>query len=116
MAASRSVTPSPRSDAVDTTGGCHRLRASAGPSARPSASIDFKSEMVLFASGLSHLLTTCTSAISRMPALIAWMSSPSPGGDTTTVDLVLADADGLNEDNVEAGRIEHVDRLERSAR
>ncbi len=25
------------------------------------------------------------SAISRMPALIAWISSPSPGADTTTV-------------------------------
>ena len=41
------------------------------------------SERVRLASGRSFLLTTRMSAISRIPALIAWMSSPSPGAETT---------------------------------
>ena len=38
----------------------------------------------LAASGRSHLLTTWMSAISSTPALIAWISSPRPGAETTT--------------------------------
>ena len=81
--ASRSATtPSPDSAQLDSTGTCQSpLRADDGP----IASIDLRSAMVLFASGRSHLLTTWMSAISRMPALIAWMSSPRPGAETTTV-------------------------------
>src|ERR1035437_6516448 len=37
------------------------------------------------APGGSDLLTTKISAISMMPALIAWTSSPKPGTSTTTV-------------------------------
>jgi hypothetical protein len=50
----------------------------------PITSMFFRSLMVRLASLRSHLLTTCTSAISRMPALMAWMSSPRPGAETTT--------------------------------
>ncbi len=52
---------------------------------RPRVSICFRSVTVREASGLSLLLTTWMSAISRMPALIAWISSPRPGAETTTV-------------------------------
>ena len=76
------------------------------------------------ASGRSALLTTWMSAISSMPALIAWMSSPRPGADdddgrvrgARDVDLVLADADRLDDHDVVARGVEHVDRVERAAR
>ena len=41
--------------------------------------------MVRSASLRSHLATTWISAISSRPALIAWMSSPRPGAETTIV-------------------------------
>ena len=51
-----------------------------------------------------------TSATSSSPAFIAWMPSPAPGRSTTTVSaerddvvLALADADGLDQERVEAG-------------
>ena len=53
----------------------------AGP--RRSVSIASSSFSVRWASGRSALLTTKASAISSTPALMAWMSSPSPGGQTT---------------------------------
>ena len=59
-----------------------------------------------------------------MPALSACTSSPVPGTRTTIddvgraddVDLVLADADGLDDDPVLAGRVEHVGRVVRRPR
>ena len=67
---------------------------------------------------------TKTSAISRMPALIAWMSSPIPGTSTTVhdvggardLDLVLADADRLDDHRVVAGGIHEIDRVRRRPR
>src|SRR3954466_5098994 len=50
-----------------------------------SSNIDRRSRTVRSAPSRSALLTTNRSATSRMPALIAWMSSPSPGTTTTTV-------------------------------
>ncbi len=76
-----------------------------------SASID---ATVRSAPSRSALLTTKMSAISMMPALSAWTSSPAPGtivddrhvGRAHDVDFVLADADGLDQDDVLAGRVE----------
>ena len=56
-------------------------RHPAGRGRNPS--ISFKSRTVRPAAGRSPLLTTRMSAISRMPALEACTSSPSPGGHTT---------------------------------
>ncbi len=50
-----------------------------------SATISRSSPSARSAPGRSALLTTSTSAISRMPALAACTSSPSPGGHTTIV-------------------------------
>ena len=63
----------------------------------------------------SALLTTKMSAISMMPALSACTSSPAAGhehhdrdvGGADDVDFVLADADGLDDDDVLAGGVEH---------
>ena len=71
----------------------------------------------------SALLMTKTSAISRMPALIAWMSSPEAGDGhhddrvdgAHHVHLVLADADRLDQHPVEAGGVEQVDGVARGA-
>ena len=81
MAARSSATPSSFGEQVLMTGTARRTPVAS----RPSPSMDLSSDTVLSESGLSPLLTACTSAISRMPALIAWMSSPSPGADTTTI-------------------------------
>ena len=56
-----------------------------------------------------------------IPAFSAWIESPEPGiSASTTVsaiesdaDLALPGADGLEEDDVLAGRVEHEQRLER---
>ena len=77
------------------------------------------SRTVASAPSRSALLTTKTSPISRMPALAAWMPSPMPGreqhdgrvGQAGDLDLGLADADGLDEDDVAAGGVEHPQRL-----
>ena len=71
----------------------------------PSASMFFKVGDRPVASGRSHLLTTWMSAISRMPALIAWMSSPEPRRrhddgrvrGARDVDFVLTHADRLDD-------------------
>ena len=52
---------------------------------RERSSIIASSATARSAPSRSALLTTKTSAISRMPALIAWMSSPRPGTSTTAV-------------------------------
>ena len=72
----------------------------------------------------SALLTTKTSPISRMPALIAWMSSPRPGTSTTAdrlrglddVHLVLPDTHRFDQDDVVARRVEHVHGVGRRPR
>ena len=77
------------------------------------------SRTVASAPSRSALLTTNRSPISRMPALAAWMPSPIPGASSTIVvsaesgdlDLGLPDADGLDEDDVAAGRVEDPQRL-----
>ncbi len=51
----------------------------------PSVSICLRSVSVRLASSRSHFETTWMSAISSTPALMAWISSPRPGADTTTV-------------------------------
>ena len=64
------------------------------------------------------------SAISRMPAFAAWMPSPMPGaskhdggvGERCDLDLSLSDADGLDDDHVAAGGVEHPQRLRHRAR
>ncbi len=69
----------------------------------------------------SALFTTNTSAISRMPALTAWIASPMPGASSTSdgvgqardLDLGLPDADGLDQHDVAAGAVEHPYRLRR---
>ena len=73
--------------------------------------------------GASAFVTTRMSAISRMPALIACTSSPSPGGHTTT--LVSASdamstsdwpgAHRLDDHEIEARGVEHVDHALRGA-
>src|SRR5512132_1579736 len=67
---------------VATTGTFHAEWESL-PS-EPSLSMARRSATVSVASMRSHLLTTWMSAISRPPALIAWISSPRPGAETTT--------------------------------
>ena len=69
----------------------------------------------------SALLTTKTSATSRMPALAAWMPSPIPGATSTSVvsasEAISSsdwpDADGLDQHDVAAGGVEHPQRLRR---
>ena len=76
-----------------------------------SASID---ATVRSAPSRSALLTTKMSAISMIPALSACTSSPAPGttvddrdvGGADDVHFVLADADGLDEDDVLARGVE----------
>ena len=54
-----------------------------------------------------------------MPAFAAWIASPIPGASSTTVvsavrgdlDLGLPDSDGLHQDDVAAGGVEHPQRL-----
>ena len=115
IAAHSSSTPRPVVASVLSTGGVHatgrrRLQRQAPPrSPAPRRSMPSR----------SALLTTNTSAISMMPALIACTSSPVPGTSTTTVDVsgpghvhfVLSDADGLDQHDVEAGRVEHERRV-----
>ena len=72
--------PVPACALTARTRGCHALAASL----RRSVSISRISAAVCAASGRSPLLTARMSAISSVPALIAWTSSPSPGGQTTT--------------------------------
>ena len=89
----------------------------------PRESIISRSRAVRSTPSRSALLMTKTSAISRMPALIAWMSSPRPGTvTTTTVSTVRTTStsscptpDGLDQDPVEAGGVEQVDRVARGA-
>ena len=85
----------------------------------PSACMARRSRTVWSAPSRSALLTTNTSATSRMPALAAWMPSPMPGREQDQrgvrgggdLDLGLADADGLHQHHVAAGRVEHPDGL-----
>ena len=49
-----------------------------------------RSRMVSWAWGRSALLTTKTSAISRMPAFAAWMESPIPGTTRTATESAMA--------------------------
>ncbi len=99
IAASSSAMPLPSVATVRMTG-----------QAKPSAC---SSRSTRSAPGWSALLITKMSAISMMPALMAWTSSPMPGTSTTTVtcatrgdfDFVLPDADGLDEDVVAAGGV-----------
>ena len=59
-----------------------------------------------------------------IPAFSAWIESPEPGISTSTtvsaiadhLDLALAGADRLEEDDVLAGRVEQQQRLERRLR
>ena len=102
-----------------------RRRPSSRPCAAPAAatrppatcssdSIASIDAAVRSAPSRSALLTTKMSAISMMPALSACTSSPVPGtsvtiddvGGADDVDFVLADADGLDDDDVEAGGVE----------
>ena len=57
--------------------------------ARPSIIAVLRPLSVRLVSLRSHFERTWISAISRMPLLIAWISSPSPGADTT---IVVCDA------------------------
>ncbi len=50
-----------------------------------SSSVERSVRSVFAAPGRSALLMTSTSAISKIPALMAWISSPNPGASTTTV-------------------------------
>ncbi|CAB4908220.1 unannotated protein [freshwater metagenome] len=61
-----------------TTGGCQ-------PGSTAKLSIAVSSRTVRSAPARSALLTTNTSATSRMPALAAWMPSPMPGATSTRV-------------------------------
>src|SRR5262245_40990778 len=70
--------PSSRAATADRTGGIQTSSA-----AGSSVSIARISATVRSAPSRSALLTTCTSAISRTPALSAWTSSPRPGTETT---------------------------------
>src|SRR4029450_12995599 len=70
--------PSSRAATADRTGRIHAASA-----AGSSVSIARISATVRSAPSRSALLTTCTSAISRTPALSAWTSSPRPGTETT---------------------------------
>ena len=83
-----------------------------------------RSRTTSWAPGRSLLFTTKMSAISRIPALAVWIESPSPGasdhqrrvGQRGDLDLGLADADRLDADHVEPGRVEHPQRLRRRDR
>src|SRR5262249_51183684 len=67
----------------------------------------------------SALLTTKMSAVSRMPALAAWMPSPIPGASSTAVGSAseaispsaLPHAAGLAQHDATAGGVEHPQRL-----
>ena len=77
------------------------------------------SRYVASAPSRSALLTTKMSAISRMPALTAWIASPMPGASSTSVvsarlatsTSAWPDADGLDEHDVAAGALQHPHRL-----
>ena len=56
----------------------------ARPARSPSAIMPWMSRTVASAPSRSALLTTKTSAISRMPAFTAWIASPMPGASSTT--------------------------------
>ncbi len=83
MAVHRSSTPSPDDAIVSTMGGRQ------SPSWVRS-SMSSRSRRVSRAPGRSALLMTNRSAISRRPALFAWMASPQPGFTTTIVVSVAA--------------------------
>ena len=80
----------------------------------PATSIARSWAAVRWAPGLSPLFTTTRSATSSRPALIAWTSSPISGASRTTVVSAAAATstslwpgpDGLDEDEVEADRVE----------
>ena len=112
------ATPLPVVASVLTIGGRHspvaeRLQRQGSPRSTST---------VRSAPSRSALLTTKMSAISMMPALSACTSSPVPGtsiddrdvGGADDVDFVLADADGLDDDDVLAGGVEHERRVARS--
>ena len=109
-ASTSSPTPSPRSATVRTTGTCQG-RAS------PRWSIWRRSRATTSAPSRSALLTTNTSATSRMPALATCTASPNPGRGRPgwcrpgRLDLGLADPDGLDQDDVAAGGVQHPHRL-----
>ena len=75
---------------------------------------------IVLAAGWSRLLTAITSGISMIPALSAWIESPEPGmstssdrvGDPDHLDLALARADRLEEEELLAGGVEHEGRLQ----
>ena len=87
----------------------------------PMASMVRRSRTTSWAPGRSHLFTTKMSAISRMPALAAWIESPMPGATITSVvsasDAISTsawpDPDGLDQHHVEAGRVQDPQRLRR---
>ena len=89
-----------------------------------SESTERTSFSIVFAAGWSILLIAITSGISMIPAFSAWIESPEPGISTSTtvsaiadhLDLALAGADRLEEDEVLAGRVEHEQRLQRRLR
>src|SRR5581483_11887191 len=56
----------------------------------PSASMPRRSRTAAWASGLSALLTTNRSPVSRMPALAAWIASPMPGASRTITESACA--------------------------
>ena len=97
-----------------TIGGFHARSRSSERTERTSFSI-------VFAAGWSILLIAITSGISMIPAFSAWIESPEPGISTSTtvsaiadhLDLALAGADRLEEDEVLAGRVEDEQRLQR---
>ena len=111
--------PSSRAAETGSTGGTQ------APSADGSrVSIARSSETVRSAPSRSALLTTCTSAISRTPALerlnVVAETRDRDDDDrlreTHHVDLVLSDADGLDEHEPEARRVHQVDRVGGRAR
>ena len=109
-----SSTPSPRAASVLTIG--------TGQSpCGASVSTPRISRTIVSVSGWSDLLTTMMSGISITPALSAWIESPEPGDQhehdrvrvVDHVDLGLADADGLQEHVVLAGRVHQQRGLQR---
>ena len=105
---------SPRAASVRTIGG---RQARSGSRAR----IERTSVSIVFAAGWSILFTAITSGISMIPAFSAWIESPEPGHeheqhrvrDPDHLDLALAGADRLDEDDVLAGRVEEQHSLQR---
>ncbi len=80
IAVRMSSMPSARAATARTTCGRHC------PGARsPNAIMPWMSWYVASAPSRSALLITKTSAISRMPALTAWIASPIPGASSTSV-------------------------------